>query len=209
MIKEKTIVVTLMRKGSKRLPGKNVSMFKGKPLYQHTVETAEKIGLPYYVLTDYERERIPLVYCKYIRVPDKFCEDFHISNEKIKWFLEQHEIECENIVLLQVTSPVRDYKHIMDCIDHFEKSDYDCGLYVKKIDAGFYYIDEIPLYNSTKRDYNGSTKKEIFKETGGFYIFKKYMLERNHITNGRCMYFRDPFGYDIDTKEDLKQCLQE
>lgn len=205
MLEQKIIVVTLLRKGSKRAPNKNIKPYLGKPLYQHTVNTARHLELPYYVITDYEKEEIPLSYGIYARVPAKFCQDKHISNETIKWFLAAAEIECDYVVLLQATSPKRDAGHMQECINDFTSSTlFDCGLYVKKIEDGFFYASGNHVYDKFERDYNGRGKAILQKETGGFYIFKTRMLNKNHVTNGFCKLYNDPYGIDIDFEEDFE-----
>jgi CMP-N-acetylneuraminic acid synthetase len=106
------------RGGSKRLPGKNLRSFLGKPLLQITIEQAKK-ALPVSVVTTDDVEMISLsLECgiKALLRPLELATDDASSSEVVKhviWTYPNFEWFC----LLQPTSPLRLWTDIQNCVE--------------------------------------------------------------------------------------------
>jgi len=204
----KIVTITLMRKGSKRFPGKIFENYKGKPLYMHTVEKALQLGYPYYLFHDCGPkldlpEQVPGVFEVRER-SEYFAGDTHRTCEEIL----KSGIDADAYIFLQVTSPRRSLTDMKKWISEFKKSmRAQAGVAVHIMPDGFYYSNQGKQvnFNQESRTDNGCVKKKVWKETGAFYIFKKDMLKEKHIldTNNKIFFF-DKFNIDVDRKEDLE-----
>ena len=90
------------RAGSKRLPGKNKMLFRGKPLYQWSVETAERVksdGDSIVVSTD---DPDILSHPLAIRRRDDLAQDSSPTQALVDCYLA-----VDDVCLLQPTSPTR------------------------------------------------------------------------------------------------------
>ncbi|WP_250151554.1 cytidylyltransferase domain-containing protein [Escherichia coli] len=101
--------------GSKGLPNKNILMLFDKPLIAYTIEAAIKSELfeKVIVSTDScEYKDIALRHGAEVIMRDKsLASDTATSYMVVKDVLEKN-ISCDYFVLLQPTSPFRNYKHI-------------------------------------------------------------------------------------------------
>ena len=103
------------KSNSTRLPGKNFMDFNGKPLIDHTIEFAKKFEYPIYVSTDvrdFKRDG-----CITILRPNFIGKDIDMR------IVVEHavtKIKEDNIILLQVTSPLREVEMIERCIHAFQ-----------------------------------------------------------------------------------------
>ena len=198
----KIAVVCLMRKGSKRFPGKNIAPLFGIPLYLWTINFFQKFDYPFYLLHDYDKLYIPEWVTEIKRDP-YYSGDIHKTDIEIKWA----NIDADIYILAQVTSPFRDYEYIQAAIKQFIDCDYDSGFNAYIQNSGLYYNERHkPLnFSREERDYNKVSKQQVYKETGSFYIFKKKMLNKKHILySDNVGIFTDPYNIDIDTEEDLR-----
>ncbi|GAC15196.1 pseudaminic acid cytidylyltransferase [Aliiglaciecola lipolytica] len=97
------------RGGSKRIPGKNIRQFAGKPLIAYSIEVALESGLfdKIWVSTDSQE-----------------VADVAISYGAEVPFLRPHELSNDIIGTRPVTSHAIKY-----CIEHYQKPDYCCCIY--------------------------------------------------------------------------------
>lgn len=103
----KIVTVTLLRKGSTRLPGKNVRPLGGKPLHLWTQETALALGWPYHVYHNYE-ELVLL----------SGAQEHRYEGEGMRMDLLQ-ELGADVYVMLPATSPFRDVDYIRRVVRQF------------------------------------------------------------------------------------------
>jgi len=208
MKKEKVCTICLMRKGSKRFPGKNTAMFMGKPLYQHTIEFGEKLGFDYYFAHDFRGLDDCLCdypFLKIIKRDSKYTQDQHNTAQEILSFNLNYDV----FILLQVTSPLRDLMEYAFATEKFlNHPELSCGVAVSPV-PGLYYNSYYKAinYNVRLRNYFYAGQKELYKETGAFYIFRKSQLQKNHILNCKkeeLIFIHDKYNVDIDTKKNLK-----
>ncbi len=196
-------IITMIRKGSKRLPNKNIMPLNNIPLYQYTVNMAVQLGYDYYFLHDYDNIELPAS-VKVIKRKAKFTGSNHRTNEEII----DYKIEADIYILLQVTSPIRSSEKIKKWVNDFILSDLDIGLSAVAIKNKYVYNDDCLPVNFAKygRTDNGTKRDNLYIENGAFYIFKKHMLEKQHIMlSDKMIFFEDDNLIDIDTIEDLRE----
>jgi CMP-N,N'-diacetyllegionaminic acid synthase len=122
----KTIAIILARAGSKRLPGKNKLLLAGIPMISHTLRAAKTCTFIDKVLVSSDDLGIKEIAQSegvdfYLR-PDSLAHDKATSVDAMLDVLvnlkEKNEI-YDNCVLLQPTSPLRNSKHITECLSQF------------------------------------------------------------------------------------------
>jgi N-acylneuraminate cytidylyltransferase len=192
----------LARKGSKRIPNKNIKFFCGKPLIEYTLDFMKKFPYESHVFTD-SKAIEQLCIRHLIRVHGKKYENkegIHYTREELIFYNEK--IKADILILLQATSPLRDRDIFCETINIFiSNKKYDICFSVNKIEKILYNENGRRLIKN--RDYNN--KNYYYAENGSFYIFRKRQLEKRHITNGKKMLCEDKYDIDLDTLEDWKK----
>lgn len=206
----KTIcAITLMRKGSKRLPNKCMLKIDNKELYKYTVDFAIELGYPYYLAHDYDNLSLDKRVIE-IKRKENYTGSIHKTCEEILSFNLNYDI----YILLQITNPMRNLAVLKNSIKHFIDNNIMSGISAIKLNKFVYkqnifnnssFFKEIN-FNKFDRDDNGCKKESLYIETGNFYIFKKEMLNKKHITHTNNFYiYEDTHLVDIDNQDDLIQ----
>ena len=121
----KKIAIIPARAGSKGLPNKNILMLGDKPLIGYTIEAALKSK-------KFDRVIVSTDSLEYKYIAEKFGAEVlmrapELANDTAGSFVVIEDVlkrieSVEYFVLLQVTSPFRNYKHIKESVDLFEKN---------------------------------------------------------------------------------------
>jgi N-acylneuraminate cytidylyltransferase len=198
----KIAIMLLARKGSKRIPKKNIKPFCGKPLVEYTLEFMKTLKYESHVYTDsIEIEAL----CKKheIMAHGKKYENkegIHHTKEELIFYNET--VKADIIILLQATSPLRNKEGLERGLKSLINSpEYNICLSVNKIDKIIY--DDKAQRLIKDRDFNN--KKHYYIESGSFYIFKKEQLQKNHITDGKRIFYIDKYDIDLDTEKDWEK----
>jgi len=105
VIEGRTVLAVIpARSGSKRLPGKNIRDFNGKPLYLWAVEQAATSRYIDFTKLSLDADR-----------PAELCADDASCEDVMRYHLAQYPHDW--IVLLQPTSPLRTVEDIDACIE--------------------------------------------------------------------------------------------
>ncbi len=196
-------VFILARSGSKRIPGKNKKEFIGSPLIKWTAGDASNLGYPVYLLTD--DDDIKRMINKFyngiivIQMPEELAGDVHDLRGSLEYL--NGYANADVIILLQPTSPVRSVPLMTSWISDFTQSEAECGLSAFPLKN--YLYDENGINLDGPRDGNGHPNR--YAENGAFYIFKKEMLERSHITDGKRRIYPDIMDVELDTVHDWRK----
>lgn len=158
----KPLVIIPARGGSKRLPGKNIKLLKGKPLIHYTIEAARDVFDDSVICVSTDDESIRKVAEQTgIRVPflrpEALATDTADSRSVLihafNYFKKNKSYVADTIVLLQPTSPLRNGTHIKECLKLYDES-LDQVLSVKETDSNPYFL----LF---EEDENGYLKKVL------------------------------------------------
>ena len=208
----KTIAIIPARGGSKRLPGKNILPLGGKPLIAHSIEYAKKHGFidEVYVSTDDEEiKKIALQFnAKVIDRPKYLSGDHEPTVSALKHVLETIKEKVENVVLLQVTNPLRPDKLLENAFTIFQEKKCDSLFTVSRDEHKLGKIQEntfIPFnYTIGQRSQD---LEPLFYENGLLYICKAEVILNNEIitANAYPLQVSHPFAnVDIDTQDDFE-----
>lgn len=215
----KKIAIIPARSGSKGLVNKNILMLLDKPILAYTIEAAiqsEKF-IKVIVSTDsLEYKEIAEKYgAEVVMRGEELSNDSATSYMVIKDILGKNlGIEYDYFVLLQPTSPFRNYQHINESIEKFEKniSNYNFLVSMTETSKTSTLIKPIEEDESLKHyDLDFSNyKRQNYKEyypNGAIFIGKnKEYLERKHFFGKKSLaYFMNKAdSIDIDDRLDFE-----
>ena len=206
------------RGNSKRIKNKNLIKFKKKTLVEHTLSEIKDIKKIDLIALTSDSKKILKIgkkfkKCMNINRPANISNSNSSTEDAISHtinLLEKIQYKIKNIILLQVTSPLRSKKDIINCIKKFEnkklKSIFSC--YKKKSFAWEKKHKSLKsiTYNFNKRTIS-QKMKSLFFENGAIYIFdaEKFKKNYNRIIKPFDIYLMDEISsLDIDTKEDIR-----
>ena len=187
------------RGGSKGLPGKNIKNIAGFPLIYWTIEAAKSSKLldDFYVSTD--DDDIAIIAKNYgakvLNRPKELAKDDTTTLAVLKHII--NELDCENIIVLQPTSPLRNDDTIDTCIDEYINGEFDTlatGFYTKIIEYGSHQ-------NLRRQDIKG-----FFYDDGNIYIINKQLIKRNKwFGNNICKkVLNKELNYEIDDEVEFR-----
>lgn len=144
---KKVLAIIPARRGSKRLPGKNIMNLAGKPLISWTIESAKKSTYIDKVVVSTDCAEIDCIAQKYkssmpLLRPEYLSGDNTTTVDVVKYVLSEESTEFDIIILLQPTSPLRTYVHI----------DEACALYSSKCASGIISVclsEHSPIWTNT------------------------------------------------------------
>lgn len=207
-----TIAIIPARGGSKRLPGKNIKLLGEIPLIAHSIVYAQKHSFiqDVYVSTDDEGiKKIALEFgAKVIDRPENLSGDHEPTVSALKHVLETIKEKVENVVLLQVTNPLRPDKLLENAFTIFQEKKCDSLFTVSRDEHKLGKIQEntfIPFnYTIGQRSQD---LEPLFYENGLLYICKAEVVLNDEIitANAYPLQVNHPFAnVDIDTQDDFE-----
>jgi len=120
------IAIIPARKGSKRLPNKNVCKLDGKPLICWTIEAALKCSFLDEIIVTSDDNRVFHI-CKrnnynvkVAKRPEQLAQDGTKLDEVIVYTLRHYALDT-TVILLQPTTPFRTYIDIMEAFKMYKK----------------------------------------------------------------------------------------
>ena len=206
-----TIAIIPARGGSKRLPGKNIKLLGEIPLIAHSIVYAQKHSFiqDVYVSTDDKGiKKIALEFgAKVIDRPENLSGDHEPTVSALKHVLETIKEKVENVVLLQVTNPLRPDKLLENAFTIFQEKKCDSLFTVSRDEHKLGKIQEntfIPFnYTIGQRSQD---LEPLFYENGLLYICKAEVILNDEIitANAYPLQVNHPFAnVDIDTQDDF------
>lgn len=218
---KKVIAIIPARGGSKGIPKKNIVDFCGRPLLAWSIQQAKQATLVDEVYVSTDSEEIGAVAKSYgaevIVRPPAISGDTASSEDALvhalAYLKEKGLPDCEYVVFLQATSPLRESVDIDNAIRTITK---------EKADSLFSGADIGDFYIWAKRDgklcsvnYDSTDRKrrqeygEQFVENGSIYVFKPEVLSTYHNRlGGRIAISLMEFwkSSEVDDDESLEFC---
>lgn len=120
----KTIAIIPARGGSKRCAGKNVAMFKGRPLIAHTIEQAEHSRVFDKIIVSTDDPKVISIAVQYdVQLDNReenLADDVSTVLDVIRNLILKYNIDHGSILgLLQVTAPLREIEDIIESYNLF------------------------------------------------------------------------------------------
>ncbi len=203
------------RKGSKGIKNKNIVKFLGKPLIQHTFNTAKKLNKKFDILVSTDSEVISKLALKYnfnflgLR-PKSLSGDRIETKYVLKYEIKKFEAllrkKYENILVLQPTCPFRDPKKIMLSLKKVKSNIYDSVVSVEEVKTDHPFRMKIfkskYLTNFIKQRKENTKPRQslskIYIRSGSIYLFNRdVLMRRNSVVGKKC------FGLILEGKETI------
>ncbi len=218
-----TIAIIPVRGGSKGIPKKNIYKIENETLLERTINFAKKINVidKIIVSTDdiemYEISKRHKVNASSLR-PEHLATDSSKTIETIKYLLKEEKIENANILLLQVTSPLRNHDDIkaifeiynndyslnaiVSCVKIIEPHPYKCVI----INKNKYIEPLIGNSLSTPRQ----ELPEVFAFNGAFYLIdSEVLINQNTLIPTRTKLYEMPLNRSINIDSEMDLLLLE
>ena len=163
MLDAKVLAIIPARAGSKRIPGKNIKKFLGKPLVEYAIKQALKLSFVGRVIVDTDSSEIARIArsvgaeAPYLR-PKYLAGDTAQVVDSILYLLEQLEKTEKyiptHIMILQVTSPLREIGDINKVWEMMQNTDATTVLTVCETHPRLYHLspdNDIILVNGSEK----------------------------------------------------------
>ncbi|MEC4050905.1 acylneuraminate cytidylyltransferase family protein [Flavobacterium sp. SUN046] len=212
-MKLKTIAVIPARGGSKRLPNKNILHLANLPLLAHTILYAKQqkayIDEVYVSTDDAEIKKIAVEYgAIVIDRPAALSGDLEPTISCVQHVLDVLDTTVENVVLLQVTNPLRPNNLFFEAFTKFNTSLSDSLFTISRNHQKLGTIKDsqfLPFnYEIGQRSQD---LEPLYFENGLLYITKAKTIQQGTIISQSAFPFvvDHPFTLvDIDTQEDFE-----
>jgi len=163
MLDTKVLVIIPARAGSKRIPGKNIKIFFGKPLIEYTVEQALQLSFVDRVIVDTDSPKIAKI-AKNVGADVPWLRSEKLAGDKaqvvdsILYLLEQLEKKEKyiptHIMILQTTSPLREVADINKAWEMMQNTDATTVLTICETHPRLYNLlqnNDIILVNGSEK----------------------------------------------------------
>lgn len=209
----KTIAIIPARGGSKRFPKKNIALFKNEPLIVHSINYAKAntqiIDKIVVSTNDEEIKKIALANnVEVIDRPASLSGDLAPTVTALKHVLESLDELYNNVVLLQVTNPLRPKELLKNAFNDYQKGNYDSLMTVTR---NYDKLGRIKNNQFIPFNYKIGQRSQdlepLYYENGLLYITKTSLISEEKIVGEHCLPYivEHPFSkVDIDTEEDFK-----
>lgn len=189
-----------MKGHSERVPGKNLRLMNGKPLFYWIIKELERCEIDVYVDTDSNEiaNSVKKFFgnTKIIVRPDALRGDAVSMNRIIEYDLTQ--IKGEHFIQLHSTSPLLTSETIRRGVDTYFSSigEYDSLYSVSEIQARCFTHDGKPINHDPNELIQTQYLKSVFIENSGLYIFSRDSFEKHKQRIGM-----NPLLFPIDQYE--------
>lgn len=190
------MLVIPARGGSKGIPNKNIKLLAGKPLIYYSIEIAQKIVPNNQIIISTDSESIKeIAEQKGVKIehlrPKNLASDTASTYDVLL-----HEIQSVEktgwkpkvLILLQPTSPFREFDQVKRGIEKFQESDVDLLVGVKKTDSNPYYTlyeENVSGYLERSKKSNFSRRQDcptVWETNGALYIIDIEVLKKHPLS---------------------------
>lgn len=216
----KNLCTICARKGSKGVPNKNIKKIAGKPLIQHTIEQAKDSGIFKDIIVSSDSERIIKIAkslgVHFLNRSKKLSADnvgkVEVIQNATLYAEKILKMEFDNVIDLDVTSPLRKISDIKKAYHKFKEKGFDnlvTGCLSRK-NPYFNMLEEvndgIQISKKPNRKVLSRQKSpKVFDMNASIYIWKKQaLMKKIDIVHSGTGFYEMPEerSIDIDTKLD-------
>ncbi len=220
MYKNKTFLAIIpARKGSKRLPGKNILDLHGKPLIAWSIEAGLKSRYIDEVVVTSDSDEILEISerfgAKTLKRPYALAHDKATTLDALLHAVQYIKKHFDYIVLLQPTSPLRGDKHIDEAVELLMNKKADAVVSVTEMDHSPLWSNTLPengnMENFLRRELLQKRSQDLqkyYRINGAIYIINtNILLQEKTLFPEKNIYsyiMDRSVSIDIDEKIDLE-----
>ncbi|MDE5779572.1 MAG: pseudaminic acid cytidylyltransferase [Lachnospiraceae bacterium] len=217
---KKNLAVIVARGGSKRIPGKNIRDFCGKPIICYSIEAAIHSNIFDEIMVSTDDEEIKRIALEAgAKVPfmrsEKTSGDFAMTHEVLLEVIEEYrkrELEFDNMCCIYPTAPFVTAQKLKMGMEKLELESADTVLPVVAFSfppqRGFVIQDRKIVFKYPENEFARSQDLELmYHDTGQFYCINvKRFLEKQKIVmeNTYPLVIDEMEVQDIDNESDWK-----
>ncbi len=216
MYKDKTFLAIIpARGGSKRLPRKNILELDGKPLIAWSIEAGVKSKYMDKIIVSSDDDEILSISkslgVETIKRPYELASDTATTFDAIKHTIDNIE-RYDYIVLLQPTSPLRNYKHIDEAIELLETKNADAVVSVCKMEHSSLWSNTLPqdlsMNNFLKDEILNKRSQDLekyYRINGAIYVCKtdKLLEEKSFFIGDNIFAYKMDRNSSVDIDEEM------
>ncbi|RXF01990.1 acylneuraminate cytidylyltransferase family protein [Pseudoalteromonas sp. PS5] len=207
------------RGGSKRLPNKNILPIHGAPLINWTIEAAKKSKYIDKVVVSTDNLEIANIAKQSSALvpelrPVELSTDKATTEDVVFYTIEKYSEGADIIVILQPTSPLRDYKHIDNALELLIERSGAAVVSVTECEHSPLWANTLPDngnmagFLKVSNNINSQDLDTYYRLNGAIYIYKLKEL----VDSGSMAYNDATYAYemsqidsvDIDNKLDFE-----
>jgi len=223
----RVLAIITARGGSKRIPGKNIRPFSGKPLLHWTIQAAQECRELFHDLilsTDdaeiaqsAEKAGLRVPYMRPAELATDTAGSLGVVQHATQWIENRDKVQMDWILILQPTSPLRTAEDIRTAIGMANQSKSECDslvsvseltihpVFAKRIDAEGY------LRSWSTEEKEGTRKQDAgppaYACNGAIYLTRRDVLMNSNSLYGKRilpMIMPNERSVDIDTEFDFR-----
>ena len=227
MIEGKTVLAIIpARGGSKRLPRKNIRNLAGKPLIAWTIQAGlnSKYIDELIVSTDdmeiyniSQQYGVKLPYVRPAELASDNASSFAVVEHAMLYYRDKIRKTFDYVLLLQPTSPLRDYADINRALELLKKENADAIISVCEMEHSPLWANTLPsdlsMANFLKDEVKEKRSQDLEKYyhlNGAIYIChtQRLLQEKTFFVKKNIFAYIMPKekSIDIDTEWDMKLC---
>ena len=213
------IAVIPARAGSKRIEGKNIKKFYGKPIISYSIQSAIKSKIFDRIIVSTESEKIARIAKKYgaeiyFKRPKHLIGDYVTTGEvmahAVDWF-DKNICKTTYACLIYPTTPMIESTDIIKAFKKIKKQKVDYVFSAKKftypVQRSFYLIKNKSVKMLDEKNYYKRSQdlNSVYHDAGQFYWgkSKSCLLKKKIFTAKSSIHLIDYLnGHDVDTKID-------
>jgi CMP-N-acetylneuraminic acid synthetase len=209
----KTVAIIPARKGSKRLPRKNIRLLDGLPLIVHSINYAKaNSGIIDRIIVSTDDEEVKRIAkaegVEVIERPQILAQDLTPTIDVLRDVLNNIDEKFDDVILLQPTNPLRPKNLISRAYKEYREGKFQSLMTITRNHQKFGKIN-----NSKFEPFNykigdrGQDLEPLYFENGLLYITKSNLISKGQLLSAHnCAYIVDHVWakVDIDTMEDFE-----
>ncbi|MCP4351318.1 MAG: acylneuraminate cytidylyltransferase family protein [Desulfobacterales bacterium] len=206
----KTVAIVPARKGSKRLPGKNVKLLAGKPLIQYTIESVQKAACFDRVIISSDDMEIHRLFCDVPGIhlderPPDFATDEVQCDQVLHYIISKYNLveQYDYLCMLQPTCPLRNENHIRESFKIVKEKKPDSVVSVQK----YYFPPQFALDTEGEflvKKWDGIVRTDTVEpkyHSNGAIVWLK--IKKFHYDNMISYYTNNTYPYMMDWKSSV------
>jgi len=197
------LAVVPMKRHSARVPGKNVRLLQGKPLFHWIFQALTRVDLVERIVLDTDSEEIAEMVGKSFPVeisirPHELRGDFVPVNDLLAYILDAYP-QPQRFLQTHATNPLLTAETIAKAIRLLEsESEYDSLFSVTRLQTRLYDQEGRALNHDPARLLRTQDLPPIYEENSNLYLFSRESFVRTHARIGA-----RPFLFEMDKLQAL------
>lgn len=193
-MKSPTVLAIIPAKGiSKRLPGKNLKMLAGKPMFTHILDTVKGANGVNRVIVSTESEEIKKAALAhgaevpFMRPVELTADDVitqQVLNHTLEWLKANENYVPDYVLLVFPTSPLLKRERIEEAIRIAAERDSD-SVISGTLDKAYHWIEGEKGWHRLYplETVNSQWMKPVFTENGAIYLTKSKFIHKQYVAD--------------------------